>query len=49
MVSELDANDLAALSELSAGELAPPPSNELVFGAKMEALKKEYEEVKLCL
>jgi hypothetical protein len=27
-LSQLDADDLAALSELSSAELAPPPSNE---------------------
>ncbi len=44
LLSQLDADDLAALSELSSADLAPPPSNEEVFGEKMEALKKEYEE-----
>jgi len=45
-LAELDANDLAALSELTSGELAPMPSNELLFGERLEALKKEYEEDK---
>jgi hypothetical protein len=46
LLSQLDADDLAALSELSSAELAPPPSNEEVFGEKMEALKKEFEQDK---
>ena len=43
LLSQLDADDLAALSELSSAELAPPPSDEAVFGEKMDALKREYE------
>ncbi len=42
MLAQLDADDLAALSELSSAELAPPPSTEQVFGEKMEALTQEY-------
>jgi hypothetical protein len=42
LLAHLDADDLAALSELSSAELAPPPSTEQVFGEKMEALTQEY-------
>ena len=39
----LTEEELAALAALNNNdELAPPPSSEELFGAKMEALKKEY-------
>ena len=40
----LSDEELAALAALNDGdELAPPPSNQELFGEKMEALQDEYQ------
>ena len=43
MLSELSAEDLAVLNAMSADELAPPPSQEDIFG-KMDILKSQFAE-----
>jgi len=41
----LSEEELAALAALNNGdELAPPPNSDQLFGEKMEAIKKEYED-----
>ena len=39
----LSKEELARLASLNDEDLAPQPSNDLIFGAQMEALKNEYK------
>jgi len=43
LLATLSPAELAALSSISADDLAPPPSNEDIFG-KVDALKSQFEE-----
>ena len=46
LLASLTPDQLAALSAISEDDLAPPPSQEEVFGKKVEELKSEFLEDK---